>query len=70
MTQLDRRGYARLVAGTFGESEFGDWFTRKSQDTHPVFPPDSDRELPGSPEGRRQLIRPAQCGSYVDGYIC
>jgi hypothetical protein len=41
MTQLDRRDYARLVAGTFGESESGDRFTRKSQahDTHPVFPP-------------------------------
>ena len=36
MTQLDRRDYAGLVAGTFGESESGERFTRKSQahDTH------------------------------------
>jgi hypothetical protein len=31
MTQLDRRDYAQLVAGTFGESESGDRFIRKSQ---------------------------------------
>ena len=39
MTQLNKRDYAQLIAGTFRDSASGDLFTQKSQDTHPVFPP-------------------------------